>query len=163
MTDCSLLVSPALVRVGLQVSSSDQVLDELSTLLEQNGAVKPSYRQAVRERERLYPTGLPTREVGVAIPHADAQHVLKPAIALATLVNPVRFACMGNPDTPVDVGVVLMLAVKDAGGQVGILQKLVEVFQAPGFLLELRSQPDSTAAASMLEARLGSTPGQERG
>ncbi|MCL5045888.1 MAG: PTS sugar transporter subunit IIA [Actinobacteria bacterium] len=155
MNDRSELVSPGLVAIGLRAGSKDEVLDALARLLVADGAVKPTYLEAVKERERVYPTGLPTPDLGVAIPHSDPEHVLRAAIALATLERPVSFGLMGDPNASVEVELVLMLAIRDADGQVGTLQKLVETFQVPGLLVRLKEQKDAAAAAEMLNACLG--------
>ncbi|MGE5483873.1 MAG: PTS sugar transporter subunit IIA [Ignavibacteriales bacterium] len=160
MTVFSELVSPELVVIGMKAGSKEEVLDRLASLLTEHGAVKPSYSGAVQERERKYPTGLPTQGVGVAIPHADPEHVLKPAIALATLASPVSFGLMGDASSSVEVGLVLMLALKDANGQLKTLQKLVEAFQVPGLLAGLRDQKDAAGATEVLRACLVGADGR---
>lgn len=98
-----------------------------------------SYLPAVLNREEEYPTGLPTNGVGVAIPHADTKHVLKPGIAVATLKDPVKFNVMGNPEQEIDVKLLFMLAIKEPEVQVNILKKLVSIFQAKELLIKLIS------------------------
>ena len=88
-------------------------------------------------REKEYPTGLPTNGVGVAIPHAEIKYVLKPGIAVATLRTPVKFNVMGNPDEQVDVKLIFMLAIKDPNVQISILKKLVSIFQEEQLLVKL--------------------------
>ena len=59
-----------------------QVLESLSSQLFASGMVKASFSGAVIKREEVFPTGLPTEPVGVAIPHTDSEHVLKNALAV---------------------------------------------------------------------------------
>lgn len=152
------LLTPQRVYIGVEASSKVEVLDTLSHCLLTEGVVLPSFPEAVKERELHYPTGLPTADVGVAIPHADPEHVLQPAAALAIMAHPVTFGLLGDPDACVDVELVLMLAVRSATEQVGTLQRLVEAFQTPGFLLRLKSQHDPAAAARLLDACLAGEP-----
>lgn len=150
MTNTHRIINADLVCINLYAENWEEVLDELSHRLLAQGVVRDTFVEAVKQRERQYPTGLPTQEVGVAIPHADPQHVLVPAAALATLVKPVRFRLMENPEEEVDVELVIMLAVRDTKEHVGVLQRLVDAFQAPGFLRKLKAQCDPVAAADML-------------
>ncbi|MBU5585366.1 PTS sugar transporter subunit IIA, partial [Enterococcus sp. S181_ASV_20] len=53
--------------------------------------VHPSYQQAVIERERIFPTGLPTKGINVAIPHTDSIHVKKEGFLVGVLEKPVTF------------------------------------------------------------------------
>lgn len=101
-----------------------EVLDRLAQDALAAGHVRPSFPAALLERERRYPTGLPT-EVPSAIPHTDPEHVLRPGVAVAALAAPVPFGQMGTPGTTVPVRLVVLLCLTDAGAQVGALQALL--------------------------------------
>lgn len=144
------LINPGLVCIDLAVSSWEEVLDALSQRLLEQGLVRDSFVEAVKERERKFPTGLPTVDIGVAIPHTDPEHVVRPAAALATLARPVSFRLMSDAEAKVEVELVIMLAVRDSREQIGTLQRLAEAFQAPGVLRQLKAERDPAAAAAML-------------
>lgn len=65
----------------------------------------------------------------VAIPHTDPEHVIKPAIAIATLSKPVIFKNMANPLEEVNVSIVFMMALNEAHSQVEMLQQMVQLIQ----------------------------------
>jgi PTS system galactitol-specific IIA component len=109
----------------------------MADVLYRDGSVKDTYFDAMLERERAYPTGLPTQEVKVALPHAGVEHVNYSAMAVGILAHPVKFGEMGAPDNELDVEIVLMLANADPDEQVQTLRKLVDMFDEPASLLAL--------------------------
>lgn len=126
-----------LVIVPMQSESAADAIVQLGARLQAGGFVKDSWIQATIEREKTFATGLPTPEVGVAIPHADVEHVLQQAIAVGVLEKPVEFGEMGNPDSTVPVRIVCALAVARSELLVMLLQRLVEMFQSPGVLSQI--------------------------
>jgi PTS system galactitol-specific IIA component len=143
-------VTPSLFRrelcwAGLQAADAPEVLRKLARALESRGLVRPSFEEAVLRREAASPTGLPFPEHPVAIPHADPEHVLAPAIALCTLAAPVAFSEMGNPDGALAVQLVAMLALPDQQSCQRELVRLMERFQDQPFLARLCAAPDDGA------------------
>lgn len=132
-----LWVQEGLVIVPMQAESAGDAITQLGTRLQAGGFVKDSWIPATIEREKTFATGLPTPEVGVAIPHADVEHVQKQAIAVGVLNRPVEFGEMGNPDSTVSVRIVCALAVAQSELLVTLLQRLVEMFQSPGVLSQI--------------------------
>ena len=57
-----------------------ETLEAMGKLMVEKGFVKESYIEAVQEREKVFPTGLPMEALGVAIPHTDSIHVNKKAV-----------------------------------------------------------------------------------
>ena len=95
-----------LVIAPMQAKSAAEAIAQLAACLQAGGFVKASWAQATIEREKTFATGLPTPEVGVAIPHTDIEHVLQQAIAVGILAEPVLFGEMGNPESTVPVRLV---------------------------------------------------------
>jgi PTS system galactitol-specific IIA component len=132
--DLGALLVDDLIRLSFGAESWEEVLRRLAQDLCAVGRVHPTYEDAVVARERTFPTGLAVGDIGVAIPHADVEHVREPGIAIATLSAPVAFGEMGNPGQTVPVRIVFMLAIHEAEAMVGVLQDLVGSFQQPGAL-----------------------------
>lgn len=121
-----------LVLLNYQAKDAEDVLRALAALLFEDGSVKDTFFQAMLDRERLYPTGLPIDGIKVAIPHAEVEHVNYSAFAIATLPEPVKFGEMGAaPDSLLDVQIVMMLANADPEEQVKTLRKMVDLFDEP--------------------------------
>ena len=104
------------------------LLEELSEIMKEKGYVKESYQRAILEREQKYPTGLNTPGIPLAMPHAEAEHVNKPAILVARFTEPVTFKEMGNSGNDVQAKFVFMLAVSDPEGHLATLSKFMSIF-----------------------------------
>ena len=116
-----------LVQAG--ADSRAEIIAQLGALLFEHGLVKETFIQAVLDREKVYPTGLQTSILGFAIPHTDTEHVLRPALAIATLREPVVFQAMGDPETSIPVRVVMMLAIRDPKAVVHVLRKVISILE----------------------------------
>lgn len=68
-------LNPAMILTNLEVHSSDKVMEKVGGAVIQAGYAKESYVQALKDREKDYPTGLDVDGIGV--------HCKKRAAALA--------------------------------------------------------------------------------
>jgi len=153
-----------LIRLGFSAGTWEDVLRRLAEDLLAAGRVRETYVDSVVARERTFPTGLAVEDMGVAIPHADVEHVREPAIAIATLSSPVAFGEMGNPGHTVPVQIVFMLAIREASEMVGVLRDLVDGFRYPGALaaiLRAQSPGDVRAVFDRAFARSPASRGPE--
>lgn len=121
----------------------DDAIKKLASLLEVNGFVKESFTKAVIDREKIFPTGLPTQPIGIAIPHTDAEHVNNGAMAIGILKSPVKFVEMGTVDSTVEVSIISMLAISNPDVLISVLMKLAGSFQDEKFLIGLKSAKDA--------------------
>lgn len=124
-----------LILLDLDAKDNFEVLEKMTKLLLDKGYVKESFREAVIEREKVFPTGIKTGTINIAIPHADSEHVLAPAIAATVLSNPIYFNRMDMPDQKIPVKIVFMLAIKNSNEQLSSLKELMELLQSL-YLLE---------------------------
>lgn len=107
----------------------DSALLRLANELLRKGLVATSFPQAVLDREEKYPTGLNLGRVGVAIPHTDVEHVIRPQLGFMSLAHPVRFRQMGDESAVTDVSLIIMLGLHKSEDQVPMLQKLMGLIQ----------------------------------
>ncbi|MGV8876274.1 MAG: PTS sugar transporter subunit IIA [Rhodoglobus sp.] len=133
--------------VGLMAATSTEVLTAFANQALAVGAVHPSYGQALLERERAYPTGLPTL-IPVAIPHADVEHAITSGLGIALLANPVEFGEMGGADTSVLAKVAVLILVTSPHEQTEMLTRLIAVFQMDGWYekLVIAATPEDLAS-----------------
>lgn len=141
------------VLAHLDVADSEDVLRSLTGRLLDAGAVTVDFPEALRTRERTYPTGLPT-PVPTAIPHADPEHVLTPGLALATLARPVPFGEMGTRDGTVDVRLVAMPLLTDAREHLEALQRLMGLLSDEAAVQDLLDATDDQQLRERAEVRL---------
>jgi len=131
------------IIVYKQLHSNDWegVLRELSRFLFEKGYVKDTYEEAIIKREKEVPTGLEVPgKINVAIPHADVEHVNKEALVINIPDKPIKFKRMDDPDSFVDVKLILLLVIKNPDGYVKFLSKLTELFQDNKFVELINSK-----------------------
>lgn len=138
------LLVPAAVCVQLAATTAQEVITTLGQKLHEAGYVRDTFAQAALDREAQLPTGLPLDgRFNAAIPHTDIEHVIKPALALATLPQPVDFQNMIDPEEAVPVRLVILMAMEEAKSQVEMLQEIAAVLQNADVIEQLVAAPDA--------------------
>jgi galactitol PTS system EIIA component len=129
-------------RVRLDVPSAEAAIRALAGELQRAGSVKGSFGAAAVTRERRSPTGLPFE--------GGAEHVVSPALAVATLAKPVKFREMGSPATQLDVALVVMPALTAKEQAAAGLAKLIEMLQGGPLRAALAAAADEEAMRAVL-------------
>jgi PTS system galactitol-specific IIA component len=137
------LYRPELCWASFAARDAGEAIHQMATALLGLGLVRPTFAAAVLEREAVSPTGLPLARRKIALPHADPEHVVAPAVAVCTLARPVVFCEMGNPASELEVDAILMLALPDRESAQQELVRLVEACQDPDFVDRLYAAPDA--------------------
>lgn len=127
----------------LEASDRQDALKKMADSLYAAELVSASFHEGIIEREESFPTGLAVEPYGIAIPHTDADKVITPQIAFASLKKPVKFQMMGNGQE-MDVSLIFMLALKKAEDQLAMLQRLMGIFQDRSLLEELAACKNQT-------------------
>jgi PTS system galactitol-specific IIA component len=123
---------PQAVVLGMEAQNAEEVIRKLGTGLLNAGFVRDSFIDAVIDREKTMPTGLPLGgEYNAAIPHADIEHVIMSGVGIATLKQSVAFHNMLTPEETVDVQLIFILALHRPGAQVKMLQGIAAILQDP--------------------------------
>ncbi|SKC63534.1 PTS sugar transporter subunit IIA [Maledivibacter halophilus] len=118
-------------------NNKEDAIKKLADEFYKKGLVKDTFFQAVVDREEGYPTGLNVNGIGVAIPHTDSAHIIKPQIGFMTLKEPVIFKDMVDSQNEIKVNTIFMLGLAKSEQQVQILQKLMDLFQSEVLLKEI--------------------------
>ncbi len=145
------LLDEELILLDYTADDKERLLAQLAAVLHSRGYVKESYGPAVIEREAVFPTGLKTLGVEVAVPHTDPRHVKQAAILVARLAAPVTFKEMGNSGREVAVKLVFMLAVTDPKEHLTTLSKLMAIFSDKEKLLTLYQSDSPKTMISRLD------------
>lgn len=148
------LFDPKIILFDVEADDSTDLLRKLSARLLEEGYVKESFAEAVIEREKIYPTGLPTPGVMVALPHTKPEHVIKPGILVANLKKSVLFKEMGSGINDIATELVFMLAVNDPSSQVDVLKKLMQIFSKEEVLIKLKYSNNEAEIIDILEAQM---------
>ncbi|MDO5120005.1 MAG: PTS sugar transporter subunit IIA [Coriobacteriales bacterium] len=124
-----MLLKKELIKVGLEPADTEEALKAVAQGFVDYGYAKPSFPQAVVDREIVFATGLPGAGMDVALPHSDSIHVNETSIAIATVKTPVKFKMMGSQEIAVYPKILFMLAVHEAHAQLSMLQQLMDILQ----------------------------------
>ena len=123
----------------LEADNQEQLFDQVATLLEEKKVVTETYRAALIEREKSFPTGLDMEFLGkdlpnVAIPHTDTIHNLTENVVVVRLEKPVTFHNMIAPDKEVEVSLLFFIINNSSSSQTNILAQLMDFFTGNGHL-----------------------------
>ena len=123
----------------LEADNQEQLFDQVATLLEEKKVVTDTYRLALIEREKMFPTGLDMEFLGkdlpnVAIPHTDTIHNLTENVVVVRLAKPVTFHNMIAPDKEVEVSLLFFISNNSSSSQTNILAQLMDFFTGNGHL-----------------------------
>ena len=146
-----LYLNEELVFRNVQAKTDSEVLAFLASEMYKKNYVKEEYIQAIQEREKEYPTGLPSTPPGIAIPHANYEMVNKTALAIATLKDPVLFHNMENNNEQLPIQIVIMMAIGEPHGQVEMLQKIVGIIQDEPLRQEMIRAGNDTELLELLK------------
>jgi PTS system galactitol-specific IIA component len=133
----------------LECDSAEGVVRALAVRLFAAGKVQASFEAAAVSREKKSPTGLPFPAGAVALPHAEPEHVVEPAVCVATLARPVVFRQMGAPATKLDISLVVMPALSAKEQAAAGLARFFEMLRDDALQGALRaaSSPEEMCAA----------------
>lgn len=147
------LVRTEHILVNMHASDAFSAIQGLNETLVRTGHTTPEFGEDACERERTFPTGLPTQPVAIAIPHADPDHVNASAVAIASLDAPVTFAQMGTDgSTVLEVHALFLLAIKEREKQVEMIQQLMSVIQNQTLLAGILAAASPDAVLQLIRA-----------
>lgn len=133
------LLDERLIVLDADVNNADDCIRLMAARFEEYGYVRAGYGDAVMEREKTHPTGLPGKGINLAIPHTNNELVLKPAVGVILPRNPVKFGMMGSEGFNLECAVILPLVVKDTKQQIGMLKKISKIIGDGELLKRLRN------------------------
>lgn len=128
-----------LIKLNMDCRDSQEAIRTLAETFVKYGAVKESFVDAVMEREKNYPTGLPAVAYDIAIPHTVSKHVIEPAMAVGILNKPVEFHQMGSPEIILHPQVLFMLAISDPKEQLSLLRRIMKLLQNKELLIAVKN------------------------
>lgn len=134
--DINDLIVDELINIAKEDLGYKEVIQYLGKTFLKNEYIKEEYITDVLIREENFPTGLELKNMGIAIPHANPDNVLKNGISILKLKNPVRFSNMETGED-VYVSMAFMLALKDPNDHLKMLQSLFIMFQKEEVMDEL--------------------------
>lgn len=146
------MLEKSAIRLQLDANDSTEVITTLGNLLLKAGHVQPTFVAGALERESTLPTGLILGgDINAAIPHTDVIHVIRPALAMATLKKPVVFRNMVDSEEEVSVQIVFVMALKEPHQQIEMLQEVAGVLQDNNVIKALMAAQSPDDVLAILE------------
>ena len=139
------IIYPELIASSITAENADDAIRQVGKIFLDNGFVKDTYIDAAIAREVNFPTGLQLKDIGIAMPHTDRQHVNKAAICIAKMEKPVQFGHMGSGEPKVAAEILFMMAILDPNDQVDNLQKVLKVFGSADAVAEFKAADTNEA------------------
>ena len=123
-----------LILLDKKFQNANQFFDFTFPILKSGGYVNHSFLDAIKQRESLFPTALPTEPYVVAMPHTDVEHVIRPFIYFARAKGTIPWCEMANNDNVLRANFVFLLGFNQKNGHIDLLQKLITCFVNSHFL-----------------------------
>lgn len=120
-----------------QYASSSDLFQAVYDVALKADYVREDFLDRVKEREATFPTGIQLENLGVAIPHTDAECVLEEFVAVVVNREPVAFQSMEDITVTVPASLVFVLGLNQPHAQLEMLQSLMGLLQNEELLKEL--------------------------
>lgn len=117
------------------------------------GLVSEQFAQLCINREKDYPTGLPT-EIPTAIPHAKDVGIKESSVCFLKLDKPVAFRRMDDDTAEVETDMIFNLAIKDPNEHLAALQNMMAFLNDSEALLKCKELSDDELI-SYLQKNIG--------
>lgn len=132
----------------------EQVESALADRLYEAGYVKESYKPALLEREKTFPTALDVKGINAAIPHCAVENVNEGALCAGILKQPATWQKMDDASQSCEVSLVIMLALTDPGAHLSMLRKVIAVIQDQELMQRIVSSETAAEAYGLLAGPL---------
>lgn len=116
-----------LIHLRVNAHNVEELLKELCSNVLEKKFIEPIFVENVIEREKTFPTGLPT-DIPLAIPHVH-EGCIKSFFSMAICENPIEFESMDGSDEKIPVKLVFLFGITNPSQQTKILMKFCEIFQ----------------------------------
>lgn len=136
-----------------------QLYEFLARTLYDEGYVKESFEEALKEREKQYPTGIVSNPYNIALPHVDEHHVKKNALVVIIEEEPLLFHRMDCIKEEIEVKVIFLLLIKDLNLHMQAISNLTKLWFDEEFMksvLSIQSKEELIRAVQQIEMKNGS-------
>lgn len=113
------------VLIADDIKTQEEAIRHIAGYLQEKEYVNDKYADATIEREHVFPTGLNTKPIGIAVPHSEHENVIRPAVIMCICKAPIEFYTMENNKTKIDVGIIFLLALKGENKHLNYLKNIV--------------------------------------
>lgn len=133
------ILNTDLIAIDVDLENAEDCIRFAAEMFRKQECVMDGYAEAVAEREKVYPTGLPGKGINIAIPHTDNKFVKKAAIAVIIPKKPIQFTMMGTSDQVLECELIIPLVIQDSDAKISILRKMMKIIQNSELLINIRN------------------------
>ncbi len=112
------------IAIEAEAENWEEALRICGNTLAGEKCIGQGFIEACVNREKKFPTGLPT-VIPVAIPHAASDEVYKTSVCVLKLAKPVQFNRMDDNKQIIKAQLIFNLAVKGCNEHIDFLKKLI--------------------------------------
>lgn len=130
------------IAIRAHAENNFEAIKICADTLQKRGLVGKNFAQKCIEREKQFPTGLPT-EIPTAIPHCKDSDTTANSICFLILDKPVKFYRMDDDSEFIETDMVFNLAIRAADEHLEVLQKLMAFLQNKNHLENCRKMSEA--------------------
>lgn len=119
---------------NIDCKNQEEFFNKVNEELKRLDYVESSFLDAIKDREKKFPTGLQTNKYCIALNHVDSCHVKVNALFIYKLKNKILYKRMDNPAEELPVFYVFVLLIKDHDLQVKAISGLCRLFTNDEFM-----------------------------
>lgn len=127
------------IFLNLHAEKRNALFNTIASRLKSLKYVNDSYLSALEKREDQFPTGLISKYLTIALPHADPINVNKPFLAIAKNYKTIDMRQMGNNEK-IATKYFFFLGITNPSYQVILLKKFVELLRDKNFCDDFKRQ-----------------------
>ncbi|MGT2749516.1 PTS sugar transporter subunit IIA [Streptococcus orisasini] len=142
-----------------KAESQKALFETVADKLKSEGYVTQGYCEALKEREKEFPTGLKI-DLGdgsdilyAAIPHTEVEYCLRTQVVYVRNESRLNFKHMINPEEECQVSDFFFIINNRNDGQTEVLSQLMDFFVTKGNLPHLQELTDEDAIENYLKAK----------
>lgn len=141
------------IHVKQNFSDQQEFFETITKKLKEKGLIKDGYYEAIVTRESKYPTGLDSGAVKVAIPHTDYEYSNTTELVVTTLEKPIAFNLMDDPDSEVNVDIIILILFDNPEKQLDLLTNIMTIIQNQDLLTEISNATTSQEIYQLLNKK----------
>ena len=132
------------------LKNQNSLFEEFGKILINKEYVDFNYIAAIKEREKLYPTGISTSSYAVAIPHVDAKYAKVNTMYVITSKDGIEFED-SEEDKDIKVKIIFGIIIKNHNSHIDFLVQISKLIQNENLLKKIYTAKDSKEMKTILE------------
>lgn len=130
--------------------NQNSMFEEFGKILMNKEYVNSDYIKAIKEREKLYPTGISTSSYAVAIPHVDAKYAKTNTMYVITSKDGIEFED-SEEDRNIKAKIIFGIIIKNHDSHIDFLVQISSLIQDENLLEQIYTAKDSKEMKNILK------------